>query len=292
MNIKRLRDALALKRRAWIIGLSLTLSLLVASYALLVIPRQTTVQAKGNKSGENASVTAYIDPHTTLNEAAVAIHITWKCLVQDGAVPSRFSMYIRLSQGSLSSYGQYVDSLPNCAVLNSGTMMVPSPGFQPGTADVSVSSATLFYYPDSTMYDLDSVSKPLLDKTVIIKPYLTFSVSVVGPSTVNAGALISYNIHVHNPSPGTAFQVKIVDILPNNAGLQWTMGTRVGSWGIKNGVLSLGSNDLAAEASDGIIIVSPTTRATCGTVINSATMASKNAGSASSGKIPITVICP
>ena len=129
---------------------------------------------------------------------------------------------------------------------------------------------------------------------------------VADAATVSAGDQIGYTITVSNSSAagtGTATGVKLSDTLPTNSGLSWTIDTTTsppsagwgGTCGISTGVLSCGGASgvtLAPGASLSVHIVSPTTKATCGVVHNSASATSGNDGSPSVGPIDITVNCP
>jgi uncharacterized repeat protein (TIGR01451 family) len=238
-----------------------------------------------------------VDPIAGLNNTQVNVNFVWKCELPAGAQSSVFVIDLQLSQGNSSSNGLYDLPAPPCTgAYYVADVVVPSPAghqpFQAGTAEIT-GDATVLYYPDPTMYDLVPISIPILDQILITAP-LTFSVSASSSSTVNAGATIAYQISVKNSGPGTDSGVRVLDLLPRNAGLNWTIlsSSKVGPWSITNGVLSLSPNNLAGGASDSVIVSSPTTPATCGTVTDNATMTSNYAGTKSVGPVPITVSCP
>src|SRR5579864_2963978 len=133
-------------------------------------------------------------------------------------------------------------------------------------------------------------------------PHLTITKTADAPSTVSAGDTIGYTITVGNTGPGTAVGVKLSDTLPNNPGLDWKITAPApsagwgGTCGITAGVLACGGSSgvtLASGDSLSVHISSTTTKATCGTVSNTATVSgTNNDGSPSAGPVDITVNCP
>ncbi len=113
--------------------------------------------------------------------------------------------------------------------------------------------------------------------------------------TVVAGSQIGYTITVTNGGAGTAHGVTMTDTLPSDPGLSWSVGTTTGGWScsITSGVLTCGGVDfdLGPSASASVHITSPTTAATCGTVDNTAHVATSNDGSGNASA-SITVNCP
>jgi len=117
---------------------------------------------------------------------------------------------------------------------------------------------------------------------------------VADDAVVNAGDTIGYTITVTNNGAGTASNVVLHDTLPTNAGLSWTIdgGTGASDCSISAGVLTCTFGSMASGASKTVHISSPTTAATCGKVVNSASLTTDNAGSPSTGNVTITVNCP
>jgi uncharacterized repeat protein (TIGR01451 family)/MYXO-CTERM domain-containing protein len=113
--------------------------------------------------------------------------------------------------------------------------------------------------------------------------------------SVSAGTAIGYTITVTNGGAGTAHGVTMTDTLPTDAGLSWSVGTVTGGWScaIAAGVLTCGGAafDLAPGASASVHVTSPTTSATCGTVDNTAHVATSNDGSGDASA-SIEVLCP
>jgi uncharacterized repeat protein (TIGR01451 family) len=111
---------------------------------------------------------------------------------------------------------------------------------------------------------------------------------------VNAGDPIGYTITVTNNGAGTAKNVVVTDTLPTNGGLNWSIdgGTGAADCAIAKGVLTCHFGDMASGASKTVHISSPTTAATCGNVVNSASAATDNDGQPSTGPVTITVNCP
>jgi uncharacterized repeat protein (TIGR01451 family) len=112
---------------------------------------------------------------------------------------------------------------------------------------------------------------------------------------VNAGDELGYRIRVTNEGPGTATNVTMIDSLPTNAGLAWSVEGTTGGWtcAINLGVLTCGGQgfDLASGASASVHIVSPTTSATCGLVRNAATVRAGNNPTIETGIVEIQVDC-
>ncbi|MFL5790698.1 MAG: hypothetical protein ACJ76A_04275, partial [Actinomycetota bacterium] len=117
---------------------------------------------------------------------------------------------------------------------------------------------------------------------------------VADDAVVNAGDTIGYTITVTNNGAGTATNVVVTDTLPTNAGLGWTIdgGTGAAECAIAQGVLTCSFGDMLPGASKTVHISSPTTSATCGKVVNSASATTGNDGSPSTGNVTITVNCP
>ena len=117
---------------------------------------------------------------------------------------------------------------------------------------------------------------------------------VADDAVVNAGDTIGYTITVTNSGAGTASNVVVTDTLPTNAGLSWTIagGTGAADCTIAQGVLTCNFGSMAPGASKTVHLTSPTTAATCGKVVNSASVATTNAGNPSTGNVTITVNCP
>ncbi len=117
---------------------------------------------------------------------------------------------------------------------------------------------------------------------------------VADDAIVNAGDPIGYTITVTNNGAGTAKNVVVSDTLPTNGGLNWSIdgGTGAADCSISQGVLTCHFGDMASGASKTVHISSPTTAATCGTVVNSASASTDNDGNPSTGPVTITVNCP
>jgi uncharacterized repeat protein (TIGR01451 family) len=112
--------------------------------------------------------------------------------------------------------------------------------------------------------------------------------------TVNAGDPIGYTITVTNNGQGTAKDVVVTDTLPTNGGLNWSIdgGTGAQDCSITTGVLTCTFPSIATGASVTVHLSSPTTAATCGQVVNSASATTSNDGNPSTGPVTITVDCP
>jgi uncharacterized repeat protein (TIGR01451 family) len=127
----------------------------------------------------------------------------------------------------------------------------------------------------------------------VLCPSLNIS-KIADEQSVNAGDPIGYTITVTNSGQGAATNVVVTDTLPTNGGLSWSIdgGTGAQDCSITNGVLTCTFPSIAAGASVTVHLSSPTTSATCGTVVNTASATSSNDGSPSTGPVTITVDCP
>src|SRR5207249_6238760 len=112
---------------------------------------------------------------------------------------------------------------------------------------------------------------------------------VADNGTVSAGDPIGYTVTVTNDGAGRAFGVKMTDTLPTNAGLSWTVESTTGGWNcsISSSVLTCGgpNYDLNAGASASVHITSPTTAASCGQVLNQASVSADNNLTVSTGQV-------
>src|SRR5437588_355129 len=110
--------------------------------------------------------------------------------------------------------------------------------------------------------------------------------------SVSAGTDIGFKIKVTNIGAGAATGVSMTDTLPTDAGLSWTVADDGGATcGISGGVLTCTMASLDSGAHFTVHITSPTTKATCGTVDNTASVTTTNDGHASDDA-SVTVLCP
>ena len=98
-------------------------------------------------------------------------------------------------------------------------------------------------------------------------------------SPVNAGNPIGFKITVSNIGPGEAKSVTLLDTLPSNPGMVWT----VDALNSDSGCTITGTNNLscsfgsiATTGSKKVHVTSPTTAANCGSVSNTATATATN----------------
>jgi uncharacterized repeat protein (TIGR01451 family) len=118
---------------------------------------------------------------------------------------------------------------------------------------------------------------------------------VADSATVDAGDQVGYTITVTNNGDGTAEGVVMKDTLPTNEGLSWSFNQVGGGWScaIDAGVLTCGGPnfDLGAGASASVHLSSPTKAATCGQILNVATVKAGNNQDVESEQIAIVVQC-
>ncbi len=113
--------------------------------------------------------------------------------------------------------------------------------------------------------------------------------------SVSAGDQVGYTVTATNGGAGTARDVTVTDPLPGEAGLSWAAGQVSAGWScsVSAGTLRCGGagTSLAAGARLSVHLTSPTTAGSCGLVVNDASAATSNAGSASASA-PVDVRCP
>ena len=111
--------------------------------------------------------------------------------------------------------------------------------------------------------------------------------------TVDAGDPVGFTITVTNSGDGRADDVTLEDVLPTNAGLDWTIdgGTGASDCSIDTGVLTCDFGDVPAKTTLTVHITSDTDFTTCGVIENTATVSVDHFPDVSDSDA-ITVICP
>jgi uncharacterized repeat protein (TIGR01451 family) len=108
--------------------------------------------------------------------------------------------------------------------------------------------------------------------TCVAAPWIKI-VKTADAAQVNAGDPIGFTITVYNTGPGDAYNAKLTDPLPTNAGLSWQIASQGAGWGgscgISAGVLRCGPVTVPAGTTQAastftVHITSPTTAATGG----------------------------
>lgn len=127
-----------------------------------------------------------------------------------------------------------------------------------------------------------STNHPTVDddaRVTVVKPNLSI-VKVAADPVVNGGSPIAFTVTVTNTGPGTATSVTLKDPLPPAEGVTWTISpSRAGcsiSGTAPTQVLNCAFGDLASGVTAGVQVVSSTTSATSGILVNSATAAAGN----------------
>ena len=151
------------------------------------------------------------------------------------------------------------------------------------------------YTPDASSQYLAGSHTNLTTECFKVDPAtisITKTANPVGP--VNAGESIGFDITVENNGTQTTLGVNVSDTLP--AGVSWTADAPTGSTtglscSITSGVLTCTKPSLAAGASFTVHVHGMTDAADCGTVNNTAAVATSNDGSDSDGA-SVVVNCP
>jgi len=126
---------------------------------------------------------------------------------------------------------------------------------------------------------------------ISLGPDLTIT-KVADAGVVSVGTPIGYLITVINAGSSTAFGVTMVDLLPPNGGLSWSIdvpGSSPGC-GIVATTLTCAFGVLPAMTSAHVHITSPTV-AICGTISNTAMATAMGSGPVQA-TAPITILCP
>ena len=122
---------------------------------------------------------------------------------------------------------------------------------------------------------------------------ITKTANPAGP--VNAGDSIGFDITVHNNGTQTTLDPNMTDHLPS--GVDWTLGTVTGgatcgiTGAVGSEVLSCTKASLAADASYKVHVSAATDKTDCGTISNTATVATSNDGSGTAHD-SVVVNCP
>ncbi|HLM18901.1 MAG TPA: DUF11 domain-containing protein, partial [Acidimicrobiia bacterium] len=106
-------------------------------------------------------------------------------------------------------------------------------------------------------------------------------------ATYGLGETIGFTITASNAGPGSAVGVTVLDSLPAQSGLSWSVdgGTGAGECVIAAGKLTCEFGTLASGASRSVHISSPTTAASCATIDNTATVSASNDDSESGSAV-------
>src|SRR4029450_6667856 len=110
--------------------------------------------------------------------------------------------------------------------------------------------------------------------------------------SVDAADQVGFTITVTNAGPGDAKDVHLDDLLPTNAGLDWSIGAGTGAQfcDILQGHLVCDFGDMGVTSYT-VHITSDTDATTCGTIENTATVTIGN-GDGGSASDSIDVNCP
>lgn len=186
-----------------------------------------------------------------------------------------------ISSGVLTCGGQGFD----LAAGDSASVHISSPTTSASCGTIS-NTAVVDASNDNQAQDSDSVVVQCPDLEVV---------KTADADHADAGDTIGYTITVTNNGPGTATGVVMTDTLPMAAGLNWSFDGVTGGWScsISAGVLTCGGPnfDLGSGDSASVHISSPTTSATCGTIMNLASVSADNNPTVTSGLVSIVVDC-
>jgi uncharacterized repeat protein (TIGR01451 family) len=127
-------------------------------------------------------------------------------------------------------------------------------------------------------------------KVEVLCPGLALTKSA-DAATVDAGDQIGFTIGVGNTGEGTATDVEVTDVLPTGSGISWSITPAVAGCGIAGGTLTCDFGDLTGGQSRTVHVVSPTTKASCATYPNTATLEA-TIGSAPAADAQVIVQCP
>jgi uncharacterized repeat protein (TIGR01451 family) len=117
-------------------------------------------------------------------------------------------------------------------------------------------------------------------------------VKTADAASVSAGDQIGFTITVTNSGDGTAYDVRVHDTLPVNAGLGWSIDPANAAWTIEAGVLQFGPAPLLKGTSVSVHIVSDTTPATCPTPVDNTAFLYTGNDPRGDDSSSVDVLCP
>lgn len=194
MNMKSLRNRLALKTRAWVVGLILSAFVVTGSTLLVISQRPVLIHANESMGNGNMSASLTIDPDVVsgfdsmTNEPDVIVNVTWSCLLPQGYYPFFLKMSLTVDQqigfDDVSYSGNWQNPSPAETVCDGTSyqaqVIVDETGelFDGDTAHVTsvtfpyveckMTTSTPGTAPDSTCYDQTSDVIPFSDSIVTI----------------------------------------------------------------------------------------------------------------------------
>ena len=158
------------------------------------------------------------------------------------------------------------------------------------TSPTTVQSCTT--YPNVASVTSTNGSAPNASASTTVRcPGLNLKKDADAP-IVDAGQPIGFTVTVSNTKDaGTATGVHISDVLPIGPGISWSITSPPTGCSIVNGVLGCDFGDIAGDSSKSVHVVSQTTKASCATYPNTASLTA-TIGSAPNASEQTVVQCP
>ena len=278
-------------------------------------PVTNTVTASATGQSSNASVSDSAECVTDVLFPGLAIDKTADQGTVSAGDPIGFTITVTNNGPGAAKGVTLNDTLPSTTGLNwiiaggtgAGQCAIGSGALTCSFGDMAASATKTVHITSSTT----RLSCAVIDNTATADATNTDPVSdgasvtvqcpnlsirkVADSASVSAGDPIGYTITVSNAGPGTAKGVVMTDTLPTNAGLSWTFDGVTGGWScsIATGVLTCGGPNfnLAGSSSASVHIQSPTTKETCGQVLNTASVSATNNLTVQTGQVSIVVEC-
>ena len=196
------------------------------------------------------------------------------------------------ASGACSSGGTQVGS-PVAVTTSANGGTATSTAFQVG---VTAAAAGTYcwraeYTPDSASQYLAGSHTNLTTECFKVDEATIQITKTADAASVSAGDPIGFTVTVTNTGLGTARGVTVSDPLPTGTGVSWSETPDAAGWAISGGNLGFGPVDLAPGASSSVHISSPTTKDSCKTYTNTASVATTNDGSGDA-TASVVVNCP
>jgi len=227
------------------------------------------------------------------------------CTFQDSLKPSHLSVvkHVINDNGGTQTAANFTINVAGPTVTGGPGQESPGASYEIHAGTYAVSETGPSGYTPSFAGDCDGSGRVALTpgqvKTCTIvnddeAPTLSIS-KAADASPVLVGSTIGFLVTVTNTGTGIpAHDVSVADSLPTSGGLSWSIDAAGSNSGcaIVSGVLRCTFGDLPSGGSKRVHVSSPTTRASCQEIDNTATATSSNGNNSPQASASIFVQCP